>query len=1311
MASFSNPVNASEKLSGASFLAVATRRRRQDLSFLEGQLDKCTRLSPQFHLPIRDIPEIKSTGKGDMQRAKTQTFDVPDNFEKLPPIPNSKLTRNGELIQKGNLGKRFYNSQKTFGGKNVPDNLRQTIRHALATRIEINGPAVESCVIADELMATGLEWEYSAGTTQGLVERLSRFGKDDKTVSFFRQTDEIRNFQSFLFQALDTLLPLKSTPFETSFPSTSTEVIEGIRVNPQSSAGPMYGTTKVQALDDIMLTMDAIRTQFSLGTLDTFFAAHPETLIADCRNKTDRYEIAKLPEKTRPYWSFNAHWQFYYSWLMQRFCDNLYVASDPECDVPTYNYYGHVWAKGGAQRIHESIMNVAKTGRPFVGIYGDDFLFAFPIKTDEGTTIQVMAPDISQMDSTVSHAVIRGTCDYIYKQYQEAHGDDPFVRFLLTRLAEDASSPRFLASAIATYQNQRPTGLATGVVGTTLFDTVQAALLAFSVIEEWNRTKRSPDEIFNKVSKKFGMRAKSLELYEYNGLPPAEGTEWTFLGMQLATYSNSKHTNGVIPRLPRDSLLKSILNPRINSYLFSSKLGTQRYLFDASRGWYLCALGDRLIWDVLSSVIETVPTMAVGMVVQAGGGLGAPPECNGLFDVNRPFNWLSSFGVPTMDWVADLFLSPMDPDPAGWLSLLDPPKGRLIVEMQDQVDLSRYTIRPTPNTAPHSWETREKVTDTNLESLVSDNPSGLGPQVQRPKAQHLPPVKAPPFKIRLSEHLSKHNITAFVPSELAAELGVSVTTILTELYSKERETKAPEFRWYSLGRILTKDPVDTVQPSRILWNQYSRILSELGYSNPAIQPARPKAGPVPAPRYSKMKANVPQDFATSNSTTISDCDTSPAIRVSGPDQTPTSQTVPQYTPKPAQMMYQRIPAKTGAVVCALEENLVAPRAEGLSSGARVPLADQVNSGRIVHQYFNWDPPSPILSTSPEQTLPLDLSTSESVSTPDTTSTPDTVMYRSPPIEGSQCYEEDQSDGSESSWTSYASSVSGCQRFDYPNRRSHPDAFPNQEAQSFRAAKEQYERYTESRRTQSPPQSPPPRWPTPPPPIPITEGSLTYTSVSTTTSNSKQVASGDRSRGSGAKPKVSTHSKKSTDVPSQVPVKSVEVKGRTFTNSTRFSGVEHKPVKTTNGNQRVFYKVKSKDFRHPPVPPTIVGFYDGKHNYYVPTYKCQVDSKVKCVNTPPNPTKLGNFAWLGSGVSSLCAWAVTGKFELVFDFTHQPDKMLFQCSIYIDGKLMISASRCKSKKEAKEIAAFQFLHSCFLHRTPRDLIHHALKTPH
>lgn len=548
---------------------------------------------------------------------------------------------------------------------------------------------------ADELLPYFKETVYTRGTACGFNVRL-REQTTRKCVSV------VKSFGSrkMVMKTLRKVLPVDVQQLK-DWGSNLIDLIEDIEMSKVSSAGAPYWKPKQpegleQALEVVLPELYNALTE---GTVTELMARQPELFLVAANNKTDRYKVEKLADKTRPYFQFPVHWQMLFSVLSQSFTHALKLFSE---DDRSFNAYGSSWARGGGSRLCERAKKLKKIGtdggRPWVAVYGDDADVYYRDK--DGRLVRI-CPDFRQMDGSVDRDIVDITIQYVLECFQKRFPNEG-ARSFWTEVGrwwgEFATNPHIIVQGTKIYQKRQRDGLLSGVVGTTLFDTAKAAVsydLFFTEVHD-----RKQYHLLEEKHAVAFFRGLGLEIKEGTWRPefvhedPAPGILWSnqkFLGVHHV-WAEGPNKMELVPYLEADDWMELLASPRDDpdtrikaggGFGVRSLTSNLRTRFDRMRGYLVTgAFSNPAVQPLLYSVINEIPGEVILMSVQAGGGKGEPPEMHTVCGGSDEFQWPGSDGVPSPRWCYNLYFSEDNQYPeeeAPWLKVF-PDLGDAIAE-------------------------------------------------------------------------------------------------------------------------------------------------------------------------------------------------------------------------------------------------------------------------------------------------------------------------------------------------------------------------------------------------------------------------------------------------------------------------------------------------------------------------------------------------------------------------------------------------------------------------------------------------------
>lgn len=674
----SNPVYDSSRMTIGQMMQEVGLFKRQDLNYLASLAQGAERLH-LAELPKRNCggDQMAAELKAVTQRV---TCPVPSTKEELDlsflrPLegdkrecPISRITFEGIPVHPAGVNQKggVVAVSKNFGGS-----ARDRV---LVTRtLEFLEPSQFQEEMAEKV--------YTAGTATGFARRL-REQTTRKCVSIFACSGVEQKTghwalmsQQSAQEKLRRLFPCNpvanlAEDLETQFENIVTSKI--------SSAGAPYWKKKPDAVPEMLHAIIPLVVEALVqGKLRDLKVQHPELFLVECRNKVDRYEVEKLDDKCRPYFSYPFHWQALFSMMSQPFSKGLQQFHEkPGCA----NAYGFSWAHGGGDKILEFVKDIKdithkKGGRPRFYCYGDDADLFF---RKDGVLYRV-SPDFRQMDGSVDAACVRLAVRYIVDQCIEStKSQNPNLieeeiaeyRMFWEQVGLEwvamATNPDFLVDGSQVYEKPQVDGLCTGVVGTTFFDTVKSAF-AYDAFCDRVHEYKEYHLLSEKHARQF-FKSLGLEIKEGTWAPapvleqPSPGQLFSpnkFLGVQLA-WVEGYNRPGLVPYLEMDDWLRLIMVPRDDPSSFgkqtTSATSRNRLMFDRARGYILTgAFSNDAAREFCQGLINSIEPVAILMSVQADGGRGEKPEAGHV--CGEDFTWPTSDGVPSELWCRNLYLT------------------------------------------------------------------------------------------------------------------------------------------------------------------------------------------------------------------------------------------------------------------------------------------------------------------------------------------------------------------------------------------------------------------------------------------------------------------------------------------------------------------------------------------------------------------------------------------------------------------------------------------------------------------------------
>lgn len=680
-------------------LSQASYQRRQDLQYLKALASGANR-----HL-FEGLPEREAGGDdlkrewlqlgellGRIQVDTASSLDLSFLEESASSWPVCGLMHNGVPLHPPGVNQTggAVNVTRSFGGIGRD----QTWVMWLLTRLS-----------ADELAPYLGETVYTRGTAAGFEKRL-REQCTRKCVSVLSapSVGGAKPKQAMSRQAALRLLGQVLPVDASRVPDLREELFEQIgklKFSKVSNCGAPYWKPKqplgmVQALE---VGIPLIFEKLQRGELTQLMQEQPELFLASANNKLDRYEVAKLGDKTRPYFQLPLHWQALFSCLSQPFTHALKLFHESDSSM---NAYGMSWANGGGQKLYTRVSKLArlgrKGGRPFAALYGDDADVYYRDPVD-GRLMRI-CPDFRQMDGSVDADCISLVVDYVVETMLAAHPGaaeecGPFWREVGRWWKHFASNPHFVVQGTGIYRKKSGDGLMSGVVGTTLFDTAKSAFAYSRYFEQLHDFKRY--ELLEEAKAIQFFKSMGLEIKAGTWKPhpvredPAPGELWSegkFLGVQLI-WVEGAYEPELVPYLGTEDWLKLLTCPRDDPGEkvksgggpgARSRTANHRIHFDRLRGYLITGgFSNEWVRKLLYAGINDVPPEIILMAVQSGNGKGEPPEMHQV--VGGDFEYPTSDGVPSELWCRSLYLTEgnkFPPEIATW----DPVFPDLVGEIQ-----------------------------------------------------------------------------------------------------------------------------------------------------------------------------------------------------------------------------------------------------------------------------------------------------------------------------------------------------------------------------------------------------------------------------------------------------------------------------------------------------------------------------------------------------------------------------------------------------------------------------------------------------
>lgn len=649
----SNPVQDSTRVSIGSIRNRSARIARQNLAALDKALRGKERnlfeaLAP-LELEEGWVHQVRQhanafarewSEKMDPAQDKTWERLLDEVVDVVGQVPVSGLLLDGVPLHTPGVSesKGFVSTVKTFGGVGID-------RGAVLDLVEYLG--IDEAYGALEQVSI-----YTQGTRKGFYQRC----REQLARPCVQVSTSVSKAQ--FMKLMEKRMPVDIE----KLPNWGDELqsqVDLLVTSFKSSAGAPYWRSKLDAVDAMQnVVLPMIVKAIQEDSLDQLYREQPELWLCELKNKVDRYEDPV--KKTRPYVAQPWHWQALFSCLSQPFCQALKLF---EHDKRSRNAYGFSYAHGGGLKLRKHVMSsLKKDGDMTYVVYGDDVDFYY---LSNGVVHRV-CPDFKQMDGSVDATCINWTIDYIIACFEKKFGGTyaNFWKSVAEEWKTFATQPLLLVDGTKVVRKKSPDGLMTGVVGTTLFDTVKS-VVAYELFLA--SAKGRPSMLQAKQATEFfaslGLVIKDgTWVSEVVAHKPEVGSLWTtqkFLGMQMA-WVDAPAGPLLVPVLPDVEWQKLYLTPRSDMVdKRASRIAQHRYTFDRMRGLLTTgAVFNPKIRKLFASILRNLDPVAIVMMVQAGEGTGALPEFGNV--VGSDFRYETSMGWPTLEWAVDLYSPPSE---------------------------------------------------------------------------------------------------------------------------------------------------------------------------------------------------------------------------------------------------------------------------------------------------------------------------------------------------------------------------------------------------------------------------------------------------------------------------------------------------------------------------------------------------------------------------------------------------------------------------------------------------------------------------
>nr|UHS71734.1 MAG: RNA-dependent RNA polymerase [Permutotetraviridae sp.] len=652
----SNPVKDSTRVTLSSMLEASRLHKRQDLAYLETLAattrrvylgDKAPR-KREGGMAVTELDAVYANAQVELPASPKLDLTF---LKEIGKVPVCGIQHNGVPIHPVGVNQEggHVSVSRVFGGS-VRN--KALIEHAL----NYFEPA--------EVEAAVSRFVYTRGTTVGFQRRI-REQMSRKCVQIGRMESSALGLKAAprtakaLGAQIKRLLPVDSSLLPDWNDALEDQILN-LKMSNVSTAGAPYWKSKPEALKQaLQVIVPMVHTSISEGKLGTLYKEQPELFLCEVRNKLDRYEPTKLQDKVRPYTSLPFHFQALFSCLSQPFSKAMALFHQKKGCA---NAYGFSWAHGGGEKLEKWAVGCKDGDKPKFCVYGDDADIYYRRKG----VLWRLAPDFKQMDGSVDHGTMKLAAEYVYSMFAEKWGENPFWAQVIHLWVEFASNPDFVVSGSSVYNKTQIDGLMTGVVGTTLFDTVKA-VFAYDIWADAVCARpelfeeKYAREFFNKMGLEIKAGTWTPEQVKENRAPGEIWSNQKFLGISLM-YEQGPERVELVPWLSDEDWLTLFLTPRedpaegVGKREKPSQLMKQRTMFDRARG-YLVTGGftSPRIRQMLNGMIDSIPLVPIMMVVQAGGGKGEVPEAMSVTE--EDFMWPTSEGVPSELWCRNLYFS------------------------------------------------------------------------------------------------------------------------------------------------------------------------------------------------------------------------------------------------------------------------------------------------------------------------------------------------------------------------------------------------------------------------------------------------------------------------------------------------------------------------------------------------------------------------------------------------------------------------------------------------------------------------------
>jgi len=680
MVDCSNPIVDHSRVKASMLREVRAIRLRQDLPSLtnlcRGAARALLSVEERYGWQAKAAEDLKETVKL-LQTLQVEAGSFDPRKTPLVSVgkcPVSRLTYEGELVHPK--------------GVNQKNSCAHTLRLLGGGKRECLEVPAFLRVFEPSEFTPATELIYTRGTADGFATRIEKqVSRKCVDIRHRPQGHSPRNVtEAYLQQVLRKILPYREDSLPDWEGDTLMDLLDDIDVTARASAGAPYWRDKCEVHEIMMGTVMPKLVQALLDNkVEDLQREEPELFLCEMKNKLDRYEVEKLGQKCRPYFAIPYHWSALFSVLSQNFSEALMLFYESEHCA---NAYGLAWAGGGAEKMREWASKTTYKNPRFY-CYGDDTDFYW---RDREGVLWRASPDFTQMDGSVDSTCIRAAIDYVYLAFAKKYGESPFWKRVCDWWFKFATNPEFLVSGDEVYRKPQVDGLATGVVGTTYFDTVKAVvsyewfadLIRFGTVPE--KGLHVPELVTN-IFLEMGLEIKKGTWKPVRVNETVEMGELfadsKFLGVYLK-YVPGPKCHQLVPYLPQEDWIKLICNPRDlqegkEKRTEESYLSRQRTAFDRMRGYLITgAFSNDRVRSAIHAQLNTIDAVAINMEVRAGMGKGALPD-NTLI-LGKDFQYHDSEGVPSEKWCQNLYFTEdnqWEESEASWIYLFPTIKEQL----------------------------------------------------------------------------------------------------------------------------------------------------------------------------------------------------------------------------------------------------------------------------------------------------------------------------------------------------------------------------------------------------------------------------------------------------------------------------------------------------------------------------------------------------------------------------------------------------------------------------------------------------------